>query len=522
MGQSHAPGVGEAAVTTGLSTTTSSHTARPQEGAPPGGGAGTAPVAVLVERSSVNGVALGVGGISSAASSSSSPLVVSRRSGGGGIGGGGALLSTGKGLGISGNSSSTSSVPANSLYTWDFSKCHPDGGRVGLRNLGNTCFMNTGLQCLCHLEPLIAFFLSKQWEEEISVKNQLGTGGRLARAFATLVQHLWLRADDRVYDPRELHRSLQSVAPHLFRSFEQQDVQEFLAYMIDGLHEDLNMAASGGDRRCINNNPPSADPRQGSDEMAEEYAGACAWVQHLARDKSCMVDLFQGQLRSCLTCLECSHVSTQFDPFLYMSVPLSKTMRTLGDAIDAFLAGETLTGAEQWHCERCKKKVDAKKKIDIWKVPQILVLHLKRFEFMGSRFSKIDVPLTTELSSLDFTQYVSSTQRTPPIFDVWCVAHHSGSYGFGHYTATCKDHRDGQWYVFNDGIVERVDESRVISRTAYVLFLVRQSGPGRAGVAVRQTLSDPGSWPHLCGPPPAAPGGAITTMAPRRGRHQTS
>jgi len=424
-------------------------------------------------------------------------------------------------MSLSQSSTTAQSSAGGSPYSWDFNRCPPEGGRIGLRNLGNTCFMNTGLQCLCHLEPLVAYFLSNQFEEELMVNNPKGTGGRLARTFASLVQSLWNANDKRAYNPSEIHSALKSVAPSLLSSYQQQDVQEFLVYMMDCLHEDLNLATN--DRRPHKAQEEQADAgsppvpqhlgesthADGTDlDPDEEYAAACAWKQHLSHDKSCMVDLFQGQLRSCLTCMECNFRSSHFDPFLYMSVPLPRTAKNLGDAIAAFLEGETLSGQEQWHCERCKKKVDAKKKIDIWKVPPVLVLHLKRFEHALSRFSKIDVPIKVELSGLDFGPYVSSKQRQSPVYDVWCVAHHIGSFGFGHYTASCRDPRDGSWHVFNDETVEPVKDADIMTQNAYVLFLVRRPPNGAAAgssglpdssrhAAPRQTISDARTWPHF-------------------------
>lgn len=351
--------------------------------------------------------------------------------------------------------------------------------------------MNTGLQCLCHLEPLISYFLQNKHEEEIAEGKSRGTNGRIARCFASLMQQLWLK-EQRVHPPSEMHRALKSTAPHLFQGYQQQDVQEFLAYMIDGLHEDLNLALPRQEMR-LRPEPSIEELQKLEEENGEEYVAAAAWREYLERDKSCMVDLFQGQLRSRLTCLECQFLSKRFDPFLYMSVPVSRNMKTLEDAISAFLEGETLSGDEKWRCDKCNKRVDAKKQIDIWKVPQILVLHLKRFEFSAQRCSKIDAHLTSPLNDLDFSRFVSSEQRHPPVFDTCCVAHHSGSYGFGHYTASCKDPRDGRWYNFSDEKVEPVSEDRVFTNSAYVIFLVRK---GCEGLMSRQTLSDPSSWPH--------------------------
>merc|ERR1719375_65459 len=124
----------------------------------------------------------------------------------------------------------------------------PEGaGAVGLKNLGNTCFMNAGLQCLSHLEPFAAYFLCGHYEEDINLENALGCRGELARAFAELQRELWrpgaVSSGASAHNPCDLHKKLRGFAPHLFEGYEQQDVQEFLAFCLDGLHEDLNRVA---------------------------------------------------------------------------------------------------------------------------------------------------------------------------------------------------------------------------------------------------------------------------------------
>mmetsp|Transcript_75937 Transcript_75937/g.180552 ORF Transcript_75937/g.180552 Transcript_75937/m.180552 type:complete len:476 (-) Transcript_75937:62-1489(-) len=375
-------------------------------------------------------------------------------------------------------------------------------GRAGLANLGNTCFMNTGLQCLMHIEPLVAYFLGDRYKVDVNIKNPRGTKGELVKAFDDLLRQCWL-GNDTYVTPRALHKKLSVIAPSLCSSYEQQDVQELLAFLLDGLHEDLNRVTKRPD--------PLTEAQQKEDErlcegQSEEFAAALAWRRYLERSKSYLVDLLQGQLRSTLTCSQCGHESRCFDPFLYISVPVDRNMSTVSEAMERYLEAESLTGDEQWRCDKCKKRVDATKKIDLWKLPPVLVIHLKRFEFdvKTMRFQKITASITGP-TTLDFSQYCSSQQREGAKYEVVAVANHSGPYGFGHYTATCRVGKD--WYEFNDERVSALT-SDVLTGNAYVVFLVRCRqeallGENSLGLASQnlfprqQSVSVPESWPHI-------------------------
>ncbi|POM71202.1 Ubiquitin-specific protease [Phytophthora palmivora] len=111
-------------------------------------------------------------------------------------------------------------------------------GKMGLRNLGNTCFMNSALQCLSHVELLTRYFLSNQYKKDLNVDNPLGTGGNLANEYDALLKELWFGTVPST-SPANLKRAISRFAPQ-FSGFQQHDAQELLAYIIDGLHEDLN------------------------------------------------------------------------------------------------------------------------------------------------------------------------------------------------------------------------------------------------------------------------------------------
>eukprot|EP00443_Scrippsiella_acuminata_P031413 CAMPEP_0115314122 /NCGR_PEP_ID=MMETSP0270-20121206/76857_1 /TAXON_ID=71861 /ORGANISM="Scrippsiella trochoidea, Strain CCMP3099" /LENGTH=195 /DNA_ID=CAMNT_0002733313 /DNA_START=63 /DNA_END=647 /DNA_ORIENTATION=- len=155
-------------------------------------------------------------------------------------------------------------------------------GRVGLENLGNTCFMNTGLQCLSHLEPFAAFFLSGKYLEEVNRTSPHGCKGELADAFADLQQAIW-QSDQKALSLGALRRRLAGFRPDLFENFEQQDVHEFLAFCLDGLHEDLN--------RVSVRPPPQTEEEERQDEAlaaqreedAENFRAALSWMRYLER-----------------------------------------------------------------------------------------------------------------------------------------------------------------------------------------------------------------------------------------------
>ncbi|XP_066474519.1 ubiquitin carboxyl-terminal hydrolase 19 isoform X3 [Tiliqua scincoides] len=189
-------------------------------------------------------------------------------------------------------------------------------GFTGLVNLGNTCFMNSVIQSLSNTRELRDYFHDRSFESEINYSNPLGTGGRLAIGFAVLLRALW-KGTHHAFQPSKLKAIVASKAGQ-FTGYAQHDAQEFMAFLLDGLHEDLNR---------IHNKPYTETVD--SDGRPDEVVAEEAWQRHKMRNDSFVVDLFQGQYKSKLVCPVCSKVSITFDPFLYLPVPLPQKQKVL-------------------------------------------------------------------------------------------------------------------------------------------------------------------------------------------------
>ncbi|QPG76866.1 hypothetical protein FOA43_004260 [Brettanomyces nanus] len=360
---------------------------------------------------------------------------------------------------------------------------------TGLVNLHNSCYLNSGLQCLMGTRKLIQFFLNGNYRKHINMNSRLGSKGILANEFASLCTQMFRSTNESkpaYINPIHFRRVLASLNS-TFDNCDQQDCAEFLTYLVDSLHEDLNE----------NGNHPKL-PELGKEEEQQRealpirIASTIEWERYLKTNFSIIVDIFEGQMMSLLKCLRCGDTSTTYNSFSTLSLPIPKSRTdqslTLEDCFNEFVRPEILDGDDKWFCPRCKSKQKSIKHLRISRLPQVLCVHLKRFR-MDNYLSKINnyvgYPENLQLDKY-WPQVKSDFERAelsklpvrgqvPPFnYKLFGVINHYGNLINGHYTAYVKKHRHG-WCLFDDqNVYKHCRTSKVVNGDAYILFYERK------------------------------------------------
>ncbi|CAJ1957916.1 unnamed protein product [Sphenostylis stenocarpa] len=390
--------------------------------------------------------------------------------------------------------------------TWQpslLSQKRKTGPPIGLRNLGNSCYLNSVLQCLTYTPPLANFCLTLQ-------HSSLCDFAASSCPFCILEKQISrsLKLDLSHDAPSKIQSCIRIFAEH-FRCGRQEDAHEFLRYVIDACHN-----------TCLR---LKKHRRKGGDANGGGGDGGGSTV---------VKEIFGGALQSQVKCLCCGYESNKVDEIMDISLDVFHS-NSLKDSMQKFFQPEVLDGNNKYKCDSCKKLVAAKKQMSILQAPNVLVIQLKRFE--GILGGKIDKAVAFEevLVLSSFMCKASQALNGNPIMITWIVVKlpifvtcgwsrlsslrkkslpldldpqpeyklfgtivHSGySPESGHYYAYIKDAM-GRWYCCDDSSVTVATLQEVLSEKVYILFFSRTN---QRPVSSNNSLASNGVKPHSNG-----------------------
>ena len=331
---------------------------------------------------------------------------------------------------------------------------YKDKGLTGLANVGNSCYINSCMQLLSHtyeLNNLLGNLDSKKINKNIEAT--------ILVEWNNLRELMW--SENCTIAPWGFINAIREVAKqkniNIFSGYAQNDVSEFLLFIIDCLHiglkREVEMTISG----IVQND---------TDSLAQE---CYKMMQEMYKSEySEILNIFYGISVTQIKSKDTNEIlSRTCEPFSILSLPIpSKSAVTIFECLDLYKEEEELSGENAWFNDKTKSKQDVKKGTIFWNLPMVLIIDLKRY---NNSNKKIHSLVDAQLKDLDLSQYVEGYNSSKYIYDLFGTGNHSGGVMGGHYTANIRN-PNGKWYSFNDTTITEISEDKIISPYTYCLF----------------------------------------------------
>lgn len=312
---------------------------------------------------------------------------------------------------------------------------------AGMPNLGNTCYINTVLQCLAHCPA----FVAKLDTEVKELAAQPPFACELTNVVVALAE-----GSSRLVHPG----NLLSFIKGRWTVHDAQDVQEFFMFLIEALNETIKCKVK----------------IRGLESISSKLwrASIAHWFEAVGSEYSFLKDMFYGQYIQSISCGACGATCTNFEVFCCLALPMHKvnTQRSLEACIAEFFAEERI---DDWKCDKCDQKGTAKRDIAVSRLPVIVVISINRFDAaLRKNMSPIMLPETLDMSSVNIIE-------RPAMYDLASFACHSGAYQSGHYWSVVRrTHHERGWLRVDDIFVTAAEDLGSFSKDCYMAFYQRR------------------------------------------------
>jgi len=334
-------------------------------------------------------------------------------------------------------------------------------GLTGLANIGNTCYLNSCMQVLSHTYDLNDFLNKETYKKKINrIPDSI-----LLLEWDKLRQLMW--SENCTIAPHGFVQAIRKISTiknkELFSGFSQNDVSEFLLFIIESFHNSLSREVDMGINGTVKNE-------------TDTLAVKCYEMMKNMYSKSYseMLEMFFGISVSHIRAVSNQELlSCNPEPFciLSLSIPSNKSSISILDCLDKYCASERLETENAYLNEKTGLKEDVDKGIIFWSLPNVLIIDIKRYDLYGKKLQNlIDVPL----ENLDLSKYVIGYNKSSYIYDLYGVCNHSGGTLGGHYTCSIKN-ANGKWYEINDTAINEINTNKVISTKSYCFFFRKKN-----------------------------------------------
>lgn len=388
-------------------------------------------------------------------------------------------------------------------------------GTSGITNIGNTCYMNSVLQCISATDILNYYIRSADFKANLAegvkrlLVNKIKTSKKIIKVDKAILRGKFKDSITyRLYQVFTIMWKCNSiVTPHTFKKSldlhcskfkgcNQHDAQEFLIYILDRIHDeiktDINVIKFNFDDSLIDYVRNKIEIMEQLKEVETEELkqkleilvatnfdkevylnGIDKKTEFLKKNHSIVSELFLGMFMNEIQCSNCSFKSITYEPFNVLQLEICDSNMKLFDSLEQCINNFLKVEDVEYKCDRCSFTGNCKKKLTIFNIPEKLIIHFKRFKYISGRSVKLNNLVQFPKDNVYFHEIsdVNKNGVNKLPYELYGVVHHMGGTDGGHYIATTRNPLNGVWYKFDDSNVTEInDDSFIISRSSYILF----------------------------------------------------